>query len=53
MATVGEDGLDLGLVPLLELDDGSSRKCGEHGGLPARSGRALGAVIGALGAVRF
>ena len=29
--TVGEDGLDLGLVSLLELDDGSSRECGEHG----------------------
>lgn len=30
--TVGKDGLDLGLVPLLELDDGSSCECGQHGG---------------------
>jgi hypothetical protein len=30
--TVGEDGFDLGLVALLELDDGSSRERGEHVG---------------------
>lgn len=27
-----EDGLDLGLIALFKLDDGSSCKSGEHGG---------------------
>lgn len=26
-----QDGFNLGLVPLLELDDGPGRECGEHG----------------------
>ena len=35
MRTISEDGLNLGLVPLFELDDGSSCKCREHGEEPA------------------
>ena len=44
--TVGKDGLDLGLVALLELDDGSSREGGEHRRLPPRRVPARGAAIG-------
>lgn len=29
--TVGEDRLDLGPVPLAQLDDGASREGGKHG----------------------
>jgi hypothetical protein len=51
LPTVGEDGLDLRLVPLLQLDDGSSRECGEHGDGRRIEFQALGAVMGALGCV--
>ena len=33
LRTVGEDGLDLGLVALLQLDDGPGGECGEHDGV--------------------
>lgn len=43
--TIGEDGLDLRLVALLELDDGPSCKCGQHGDSALRTASCYRTVL--------